>query len=148
MNTTLFPADTAVLIVDDNPQFAGLLQRLLQSSWGFTTVDIETSPEAAVSRLLAGESHYSIFFIDFHFPEELNGCDVLLKLKQQGILEKRFAFLITSEPTGENIQRAMEAGAIGVVGKPFNREDLERQLTKAARLIELSDKEGFTVDES
>lgn len=142
-----FPPETPILIVDDNPQFAGLLKRLLSAQYEFTTIDIFESPEEALPKVRENKEYYQLFFVDFNFPGATNGCDFLSALGDEGVLEGKTAFLITSEPTGDNVRRAMDAGARGVVGKPFNRDDLHNQLQKAARAKDVSGKEEFTIEE-
>lgn len=127
--------ETPVLIVDDSLQYASVLTKMLTHGFGFKKITHIESSDAALTTLTEDPGTYSLLFVDFRFPSGFTGGELLKELKNRNILEGKVAFLITSEPTAENVKQAVQAGAFGVVAKPFDRNELKRQLEKAQRTL-------------
>lgn len=136
-------ATTPVLIVDDNPQFALVLRRILSGVFGYSNITSVESTEEAYSLLREASQNFALLFIDFRFPSGKTGVQLLEQLAAEGLLAGKAAFLITSEPNLDNFKSATTAGAVGVVAKPFDREDLRRQLEKADRFLKVDEVESF-----
>lgn len=132
-----------VLIVDDNVQYAQLLKRILQSGFGFSSITVVDSPENALNVINQEPSYFRLLFVDYQFPGGLTGGDLLGYLKEKKMLEGKAAFLITADPTMDNLKQAMAAGAKGVVAKPFDRQELKKQLQKAERSMEMKEDDSF-----
>ncbi len=135
--------ETPILIVDDNPQFATVLRRILEGIFKYSTITLVDSIEKGYSLLQSAPELYRIVFVDFRFPGSQTGVDLLKRLAAEGLLESKAAFLITSEPNLENFKQAVSAGVIGVIAKPLDREDLRRQLELADRRIRAGQDDGF-----
>lgn len=134
---------TPILIVDDNPQFAGVLRRILESVFGYKTITLVDEVEKSYSLLKSAPGLYRILFVDYRFPGAVNGVELLQRFASEGLLAGKAAFLITSEPNVENFKQAIAAGVVGVVAKPLDREDLRRQLEKADRIIRAEQEQSF-----
>jgi CheY-like chemotaxis protein len=135
--------NTSVLIVDDNPQYADLLRRILSGGFGYRNITVVHDTEEAF-RLIGGDPEkFQLMFVDYRFPEQQTGGELLTRLKACGFMKERVAFLITSEPTVENQKQAQKAGAAGVVAKPFDREKLRLQIAKAERDEKLDNVDSF-----
>lgn len=134
---------TPILIVDDNPQFATVLRRILEGVFHYTNITLVDAVDKAFSMINTNPHHFRILFVDYRFPSGQNGVQLLQKLASAGFLKGKAAFLITSEPNLDNFKQALGAGVLGVVAKPFDREDLRRQLEKAERLLQSEDVESF-----
>jgi DNA-binding NtrC family response regulator len=132
-----FEPHTPVLIVDDNPQYSMVLNRILSSVFQFTNITVLDNLDAGYQALSKQPGFYKLLFVDFRFPGSQTGSELLTKLSSQGLLQGVSAFLITSEPTVDNMKEALNAGAVGVVAKPFDRDELGKQLEKASRLIKM-----------
>lgn len=132
-----------ILIVDDSHQYSHVLQVMLKQYFGYQNITVLDNTSEARHILESPECAFEMFFIDFHFPDGTTGGTLLEDLGSRGILERRLAFLITSEPTPEKIKMAIEAGAVGVIAKPFDRAELQRQLVKAERHLEVRRGEQF-----
>ena len=132
-----FETTTPILIVDDNPQYSLVLQRILQSVFQFECISVCDTLAAGYAALKQQRGFYKLIFVDFRFPGTETGAELLVKLAREGLLKDVSAFLITSEPTVDNMKMAHSAGAVGVVAKPFDRDELAKQLEKASRLIKL-----------
>jgi len=136
-------ADVEVLIVDDNPQYSRLLSRTLQGVFGFEHISSFASAREAFDAIKAEPGRFGLLFIDYQFPSGMSGGDLLRLLSMHNLLKGKAAFLITSEPSTDNVNEALSAGALGVVAKPFDREALRSQLEKARRALIAEDAESF-----
>ena len=125
-----------ILIVDDNTHYAQLLRRILESGFGFNNI-ISVSDTNEAKNLINNEpDKFKMLFIDYNFPSGDTGGELLQSLSSHDLLQGKAAFLITSEPSNQNVQQASLAGAVGVLVKPFNRNDLEQKIEKALRLLD------------
>ena len=125
----------SVLIVDDNVQYAGMLKRILSGAFGFRSIALVEDIDSAYRMLSSDPSAFQLLFIDYNFPDGRTGGDLLERLNRENMLSGRAALLITAEPTVENMKQAAAAGAVGVVAKPFDREELKGKLENACRAI-------------
>ncbi len=135
--------ETEVLIVDDSAQYATVLTKMLTHGFGFKKITHWLNSEEALQKLSDDPNHYRLLFIDFRFPNGFTGGELLAELKRRGILDGKVAFLITSEPSAENVKQAVQSGAFGIVAKPFDRAELKRQLEKAERSTSGEEVESF-----
>ena len=127
--------DTPILIVDDNRQYTDVLSKMLSGGFGYTNITISDELEEAYEIVKQNPDKFGLLFVDYNFPSGGTGGEFLLKLQAENLLEGKIAFLITSDPTIENVNEARKAGALGVVAKPFDRYELTKQLEKAERAI-------------
>ena len=141
--TTINDAQTNVLIVDDNLQYTQVLKRILQGAFGYRNITSVDNTSAAYDLIAKEPERFQLLFVDYNFPDGETGGALLEKLKQSALMANRVAFLITSEPTVDNMKEATQAGALGVVAKPFDREELKKQLEKAERSIVVDNAESF-----
>lgn len=125
---------TPILIVDDSSQYTLVLSKILKNVFGYQNVTSVDSPDKAIEAINKDPAKFKMLFVDFNFPCGTTGGALLERLNSQQTLKDKCAFLITSEPTVDNVKQASNAGAVGVVAKPFDREELRKQLDKAERL--------------
>jgi CheY-like chemotaxis protein len=141
-NKVLDPA-TPILIVEDNPQFAAILNRLLAAEYNLKKTTILTSVEEARMRITATPDEFKLIFLDFNFPTGMNGGEFLEYMAENNLLEGKVVFLISSDPTAQTLHQVLKVGAAGIIAKPFDREELRRQLERAARLINMNMTDSF-----
>ena len=141
--TILSNFDTPILIVDDNVQFANLLKRILEGAFGYKNITMLEDSDAAYSLINSDPQRFKLLFVDFNFPSGNTGGELLTRLAANSLLKNKAAFLITSEPSTENVNQAKRAGAVGVVAKPFDRQELQRQLEIAERRLQVDNGEFF-----
>jgi DNA-binding NtrC family response regulator len=135
MADQLDPATTGVLIVEDSTHYSLVLERLLSRGLGYKEISVVASTQDAYNLLKADPGKFTILFVDYHFPTGDNGAELLSKLKDEGILKDKIALVITSDPSLENAKAATDAGAMGLVAKPFDAHQLKVQLEKAKRMF-------------
>lgn len=134
-NTDLNDSETPILIVDDSLQYSQVLSKLLRYGFGYSNVTAVGTLEEAEDLIKSEPEKFKLFFVDYNLPNGQTGGTFLQSLKHKKILEEAIAFLITADPTIDNMQEAIRAGALGVVAKPFDRTELEKQLEKAKRAV-------------
>lgn len=133
----------SILVVDDSRQYTMILEKMLRSGFGYENISVVLSVDEGYSLISSGKDRFELLFIDYRFPNGATGGELLERLAAEGHLDDRVAFLITSEPTIENQSQAMKAGAFGVVAKPFDREELKRQIDRAQQRLRTEQMDHF-----
>lgn len=105
-----------VLIVEDNPTQAFLLQRLLKKS-GYT-VSVACNGVEALAHLQ--ENIPSLVISDILMPE-MDGYELCRKIKTQDGLKRIPVMLLTQLSEPKDIIKGLECGADNFVTKPYDR---------------------------
>lgn len=122
-------ASARIAVVDDDP-LSRSMQAHLVSLLGHRAI-VETDPERAIERALAGE--FDLVLLDLGMPG-LNGFEALRRLRQREGVEKRAPVPViavtgyTSEP---DRLRCLMAGFADHVSKPIHAEAFEAALRRA-----------------
>lgn len=134
-NETRFnnPAELAVLIVEDSSHYSLILERLLSRGLGYKDITTLANTRDAYSLIKGDPSRFDILFVDFNFPIGDNGAELIARLREEGLLDEKIALVITSDPSLENAKAASNAGAQGLIAKPFDAHQIKLQLEKAQR---------------
>jgi len=111
-------------LVDDEPLALERLRRLLERSPRVEVIGSTTTPEEAVSALIADPP--DICFLDIQMPR-LSGFDVLAKLPQQPIV-------IFTTAYDQYALKAFGVNSVDYLLKPIDPESLERALKKVETL--------------
>ncbi len=114
----------SVLIVDDNHLVCWGLSRTLTGQ-DFLVRAVGTGKEA-ISHVQA--ERYGFVFLDVRLPDA-NGFDVLREIRR--ISPETRVIIISSDGTEENRLRALTAGAMGLLEKPFNVRDVNEVIRRA-----------------
>lgn len=129
-----FPAPAApkrtLLVIDDNKSVRDTLAFLLGER-GFGAVLAESGSQALE---LAGQSPIDGALIDIYMPG-MNGLATCRELRARAAAAGRQlpVWMMTGARTTQLAEAAREAGALGLLGKPFNLEDVLRQMGGEAR---------------
>lgn len=116
-----------VLIVDDEPDVAHVLQRVLALQNDFEVL-VESSAARALARIVDFEPQ--LVFTDLVMPE-MGGADLLRRARLQGSVA---SFVVVSAySTLENAVDAIKAGASDFLAKPFGPHDVDLVLTRIRR---------------
>jgi two-component system, LuxR family, response regulator FixJ len=124
-----------IFIVDDDVSVCRALSVLLVT-YGFT-VDTFTSAEEffnAVSNSVPG-----CLILDIHMPG-LDGWKAQQRIIGSG--SKRSVIIISADKDEENYKRALKAGAVGYLQKPFDDQSLVDLINIAIKKESNSDKTG------
>ena len=114
-----------VLIVDDHEAFREEVRRML-TRHGHRVSDAGSAADAI---LPAETGNYDIILLDYQMPEN----DGLWFLKNARIPHGTKVLLVTSHTEPRLINEILHAGAAGYLIKPFEEEDLLRQMAFHSR---------------
>ena len=110
---------STILIVEDETAIADTLAYVLRTE-GHETVHVTTGA-AALERLTLGGIALAI--VDVGLPD-INGFDLLLKLRQHPRLGSIPVIMLTGHVTPASVLHGMANGADGYVSKPFQFDAL------------------------
>ena len=121
-----FGVPMAISIIDDDEVVREATGDLVQSL-GYDVVTFESAERFLESGRLA---ETSCLITDLHMPG-LSGLDLQSQLIAEG--QRIPVIFITAFPEERFRRRAMNAGAVGFLSKPFDEESLIRSLETALR---------------
>jgi FixJ family two-component response regulator len=113
-----------ISIIDDDESFREAIRRLVRSL-GYQADAFQSAEDFLQSEVLDATS---CVITDIQMPG-LSGLDLQDRLRDDG--RETPVIFITAYPEGRARARAMKAGAIGCLGKPFDDEALIACLDKA-----------------
>ncbi|MEJ2200997.1 MAG: response regulator, partial [Desulfuromonadaceae bacterium] len=108
-----------IFLVDDDELIITMLARGLQKD-GYETQVLHSS-ERAVEKICAWQPH--VLLLDVNLGEGPTGLDLLDGLMAGGIDFP--VVMLTADDSAESAIRAMKAGAIDYLNKPFNIEEVK-----------------------
>ncbi|MGD9850745.1 MAG: response regulator [Nitrospirales bacterium] len=107
-----------ILIADDNSMWRNIL-RMILDAYGYRCLE---APNGKTALGIIRTSSIGFIITDFHMPD-VNGCELLEQLPRDGSACPP-AVLVTGDLTDRIQQRALQAGAITVLEKPFDQKIL------------------------
>ncbi|MFN4263564.1 MAG: putative bifunctional diguanylate cyclase/phosphodiesterase [Thioalkalivibrionaceae bacterium] len=119
------PTEARILAVDDNPMNVELLIGLLEAA-GFTNVEGETDPEAAIERWRRED--FDLLLLDIRMPK-IDGHAVMSTLQRD--LDSGDwlpVIVLTAQTDTETRDRALAAGARDFITKPFDTEEVVQRI--------------------
>lgn len=118
-----------VLVADDNADIC----ELLQAGLGRLNLDVLVATNGREAYELIVSRRPSLALLDLVMPE-LNGLEVLTKLREDADFSTLPVILITARTQDEDIERGFKLGATDYILKPFNLKDLT---TKVVAILNL-----------
>ena len=113
-----------LLIVDDTEIDRLILKSILNADFD---VDEADNGNTAFEYITTKGEHLDAILLDISMPH-IDGFDVLQFMKDKDTMEIP-VFLVTAEPTRENVERALQYSNVAeFIGKPFDKEDILRRL--------------------
>ncbi|KEZ78043.1 chemotaxis response regulator CheY [Salinisphaera hydrothermalis] len=119
-------ADLQFLVVDDFSTMRRIVRNLLKEL-GYHNIEEAEDGAEALGKLAGG--HVQFVISDWNMPN-LNGLDMLKKIRADDGLKHLPVLMVTAEAKKENIVAAAQAGASGYVVKPFTAATLEEKMNK------------------
>ncbi|HKU19533.1 MAG TPA: response regulator [Terriglobales bacterium] len=113
-----------VLIIDDEADIREIATASLQLVGGFTVLTARSGQDGIS---LARQQKPDAIILDLMMPE-MDGCEVLLQLKNDPNSRDIPVVLLTAKVQGMKKEMAQAAGAAGVLMKPFDPMLLPAQL--------------------
>ncbi len=129
-----------VLVVDDEPEIATHLQRLLETE-GFQSQVAHSVKEA---QQLLKKNHFDLAVLDIVLPDG-NGLDIFRTLRQQN--SEVYSIIITGHATLENTIAALNEGVNVYLLKPFQPEQFLAILNQARKTLQLIDENKSLFEE-
>jgi two-component system response regulator AtoC len=124
------PERVAVLVVEDDPAFGGVLDEELRGRGH--TVEVAASVAAARERL--HDDVYDVVLLDLQLPDG-SGLDVLREIAAEGLATE--ALVLTGHAEVPTALEAMRLGAYDYLSKPPQLEELHVLVGKAAEKARL-----------
>jgi response regulator RpfG family c-di-GMP phosphodiesterase len=123
---------TSIAVIDDNPVSLALAKRTLERA-GFQ--EIRTYSEAARALREIREAPPSIVLVDYIMPE-MDGIAFIEALRREG-LNQQIPIALMSDSAQVEVVRvtAFEAGAVDVLRKPLNLQEIGLKLRNLGRLV-------------
>ena len=122
-----------VLVADDEEN----LRRVLAAQLQHDGYDVHSVADGAAVLQAMGEHHIDVLITDLRMPK-LDGMKVLKAVSDR--YPHVPVIMITAHGTVDTAVEALKLGAFDYVTKPFDREELRRVVSKAAKTRELSQK--------
>jgi two-component system cell cycle response regulator len=123
------PEAPRVLIVEDDPVFAMLIQRLFRSQG----VDSQHASDGETALRLHQENHYRMVVSDWMMPG-MDGVSLCREFRQ---IQGPYTYFLLCSARGERDDRleAFEAGVDDFLSKPLDKEEFQARLKVARRLL-------------
>lgn len=112
-----------LLIVDDTEIDRIILKSILATDFGIMEAN---GGNEAFEYLTTRSDQIDAILLDISMPH-IDGFDVLRFMEDKGIRNIP-VFLVTAEPTRDNVEKALQHNIAEFIGKPFERDDVLRRL--------------------
>lgn len=130
---TIQSSKMPILIVDDSAQFRRVLTMIITRALGMGPVEEVDSPAEAIPLIQEGKYDGGVLFVDQYYPGNEDGCSLIRTLRDEGILDKVSAVLMTCEPSPRLLREARDAGAVAMIAKPFDEGVVRNCFAECAR---------------
>ena len=115
-----------VLIVDDSIAMRAVIKRIIAMS-GFKMDECREAGNGKEALETLSHAWVDVIISDINMPE-MNGLELLERLKKDELYKTIPVIMITTEGSAERMQEAFALGARGFIRKPFLPEDLRKTL--------------------
>ena len=119
-----------ILIVDDTDIDRMMLRGCLGTEFDILEAD---GGNAAFQYITTKRKQIDAILLDISMPH-IDGFDVLRFMADKHI-NNIPVFLVTAEPTKENVEKAMQYKIAGFISKPINREDVQHRLRSRLGIV-------------
>ncbi len=117
--------DKYVLVIEDEENLRHIIKELLENE-GYKVI-LASSAKEGIELYEANKNIIEVVLLDFYLPD-INGNEVFKHLKT---INPHVKVILTSGfEYDETIQEVMDRGALGFIGKPFNREQILSFISK------------------
>lgn len=123
-----------ILIVEDDTPLAMMMAHVLSRAG----CDVQVAHTGKKGLELAKEKKFALITLDIDLPD-INGHKVCDDLKQRHLSRLTPIVFVSGQPTEENRQRSLEAGAVDFIAKPFSADEfVQRLLSHVGKTEEIS----------
>jgi two-component system chemotaxis response regulator CheY len=121
-----------ILSVDDSGVMRKIIGRVVEVL-GYGLAEAGNGLEA-LAYLESNSSNVAMIILDINMPE-MDGMEVLEKIKADQRWHKIPVMMVTTESDRARIVQAIQAGAVNYVCKPFHQEDLVAKISSSLGLV-------------
>ena len=120
-----------VFYVDDEPDIREVAVMSLELD---SEIEVQTASSGAEALVMldGGQWRPDVFLLDVMMPE-MDGPSLLAEIRKRPALSEIPAIFITARAQVHELDRFREAGAVGVIPKPFDPMTLPAELRSALR---------------
>ena len=123
------PADTVILLVEDDPDQTALAQlRLTMAGYQVRTLD----RAKALSRALREEARPDLLLLDVLLPDA-NGFNILAQLRVRPEFASLPIVMLTMKAELGDIRRGLARGADGYIAKPYSKDQLAEVIRRVLK---------------
>ncbi|OPY18264.1 response regulator [Syntrophus aciditrophicus] len=115
-----------VMIVDDSNAMRGVIRKIIAMS-GFKMDACLEAGNGKEAMTLLDSNWVDVILSDINMPE-MNGLELLSRLKQDDLFKEIPVIMITTEGSSPRMEEAFRYGAKGFIKKPFLPGDLKKVL--------------------
>ncbi len=145
MNTEVIKLSTPLkfLVVDDSRAIQAIIRRAI-SNCGYEPIEVQTAIDGDQALDVMESFVPDLVITDWHMPK-VSGLELLQALRQMGHTKLRVGF-VTTEKTPSMLEEAISNGAMFILHKPFNDQELVEVVTAAVKdLVQLAPAAGGEV---
>jgi CheY-like chemotaxis protein len=125
-------AQPKALIVDDLDIPRDVICAFVEK-FGYEAVGASSAADA-LTRLVEAPGEFSCVITDINMPK-VKGTELIRQIRESGAIAKIPIIVLTAYGTGDCLVESMEAGASGFLVKPPRKDDMQRELARAARIL-------------
>jgi DNA-binding response OmpR family regulator len=119
----------AILIVEDDPMIAELLQAQL----GGARYDVTWARSGEVALMRMRQIKPALVLLDLGLPE-MDGFEVLTELRRSAAFAKTPVIVLTARHVAADVRRALLLGASDYIAKPYDAAELLRRIARRLTL--------------
>ncbi len=131
-----------ILIVDDDDINRGILDNIFSQ---YYSIDEAENGRTGLEKILKDPDRYCAVLLDIMMPE-MNGIEVLKRLRDEELTEKIPIFLITAEANNETLHEAYRLGVMDVILKPVTPYIVLRRINSIVELFRARKRLGNRVE--
>ena len=142
---TNVPAESTydmILIVDDDEINRAILENIFSSQYKVAEAD---NGQKGLEKILRHKEQLCAVLLDVVMPE-MDGLQVLRRLKEEGIPDYIPIFLITAEASDATMREAYELGVMDVISKPVIPYMVDRRVKSVVGLYQARRRLGSVVE--
>lgn len=125
--TDMLPAETRILVVDDDPSLLILLSKMLAR---VGVMPITAADGAQALELLHNEPVYDLLILDLMLPD-IDGFEILGQVRAEQRFSEMPVLILSARADPETIKQGLDMGADGYLTKPY----LPNTLTSRVRAV-------------